>query len=146
MTKYNFQVCVAGKVEKVDTPHTSEISCIAISDLFIATADASGMLVLYDKTNFQVLSNHWSYHKGRITGLEFWNDRNVLVSVALDRQICLWNLSSNPGLLGRLKDAHKEGLIAMAVDPTNDSVWTASSDRTIKAWSWKDLHELGTVA
>jgi WD40 repeat protein len=95
------------------TPHQDSISsvCLASEGSLAASGDIAGRVIMYDGSSLIEDSLQFTFHKSRITAVKFL-DNETLVSTSMDKQICVWNKSS---LISRLRDAHKEGIVACDV-------------------------------
>ncbi len=97
---------------------TSEIDSADIVQLAVAdggdtvaVASAAQELHVYRSGDLVVgTKNCWTYHKARITSMQ-WLDDRFLVTAGLDRNLYVWDVTDPvEGPVASLKDVHRDGI------------------------------------
>jgi len=103
----------------------------------IATGDAVRDVRLYSAEDASVVkSGKWQNHTTRITGLAWHPNSSALVTVSIDRRICVWSPSSDIALKS-IDLAHAAPLSCVGWQ-SETHFWTLSTDGIVKRWaaSW----------
>jgi WD40 repeat protein len=123
-------------VKKFQTQITNaDIVCAAINDEgIVAVASASQELHAYlpgEAGGYTVVEQTvrcWTYHKAKITCMQWLQGRSLLVTASLDKNIYVWDLSDpTNGPVASLKDIHRDGVSSLVAYCTTGSEITIVS-------------------
>lgn len=123
------------------TNSTAPISALSFSPApphLLAVGDSCGKINVYDPTEaYKLVTNRWSSHTARVTGVA-WNAAGThAVSCGLDTNISLWSLKA-PGKRVRVAGAHKEGVSGVVwVDERR--VASMGADGAVRVWQVGEL-------
>jgi WD40 repeat protein len=129
---------------QVVQPHCGAIRCIASSHdgFYIATGGEDGVVIVYLFSGFLSIARKVAGHSADITCMTFSCD-DIIISASLDGTVRLWH-ASHPRELGIFK--HDEAVIAVAVHPTNSSLFLACTfGNVVLVWSIRDNEILQTL-
>lgn len=118
-------------------PSSSPITSLRFSPkgTYLALGTQQGKIQVFDTGSWQLVTDRWSAHTGKIMAID-WNEAEThAVSGSLDTNVHVWSLDK-PGSRVKVANAHKEGV--------NGVVWTregrvvsAGGDGAVKVWSVK---------
>ncbi len=78
-------------------------------------------------------------HTGKITDLKLSSDEQFLISGSIDNGAILWLRDANGSyLIQQHLRGHLSDVNAVDITTDNSKILTASSDHTVKLWSWKE--------
>lgn len=143
---------VPGKAPKqiaiVDQVSASPLTAISFSadGTLLATGTAAGKIYVYKvggggltglvtgAASLELVTDRWSAHTGKITGIA-WNPEGTgAVSGSLDTNIFVWSLKE-PGKRVKETNAHKEGVNGVVW--LGDTVYSTGADAAVKKWKVK---------
>jgi WD40 repeat-containing protein SMU1 len=104
----------------------------------------SGHIKIFKVANGKCLREFQSAHSNCITCLLFSKDNSVVVSGSFDTKIKFSGLKS--GKIIKELDGHSSFINDLVANWDNDRFYSASSDGTIKIWSYKHQKLVNTIA
>ncbi|ORX47493.1 WD40 repeat-like protein [Hesseltinella vesiculosa] len=98
-------------VKKELPAHMGKITALAAhpTEPLLAVGDSLGKIFVYDVNEGKTVLQHWVFHSARITGLQWSEDGDFLVSGGLDTQIYVWN-RHKPMRKSVVKNAHVDAV------------------------------------
>jgi WD40 repeat protein len=117
------------------------LHAVAVSknNVLVATAGAEGIIRLYTFADGKLLTSLKA--GGLIHGLAFSPNNQLLLSASEDKSIIAWNVLFTPGQppppeFGKevQRFAHTAGVMDVTFAPDNSTIYSASADKTAKAW------------
>jgi WD40 repeat protein len=114
-----------------------EVTCVRFSPngQFVATADSSRNIFVWDVATKKKLVEGWQYHNAKVNSLAWNADNNRLASGSLDGFVYVWNVS-NPTVRLSMMNANVVGVNVVAwIDDC--TVATAGQDCALKTWKLK---------
>ncbi|KAK5098520.1 WD40 repeat-like protein [Exophiala xenobiotica] len=103
----------------------------AAGKIYVYTISQGVAGLLSGSQTFDLVTDRWSAHSGKITSIAFNPEGTHAVSGSLDTNIHLWSLKE-PGKRVKITNAHKEGVNGVAW--LKDGVFSTGADATVKKW------------
>lgn len=100
----------------------------------LAAGLANGKILVYARSGdkWSLVTNRWSAHTARVTGVAWSPDGKRAVSGGLDTNVFVWSLA-DPGKRVKAGNAHKDGVGGVVwVDETR--VLSCGADAAVKSW------------
>lgn len=112
-------------------------AAISISgdDQYVACGDVQGKIILYNLTDYSVVTSRWTFHTSRITCIRWSPDNKYCLSASLDTNIYIYSVEK-PSKNIKFLNAHKEG-VNVVEWLGQDKIVSAGQDSCIKYWSVK---------
>jgi WD40 repeat protein len=109
------------------------------NDHVVATGDDNGLIKIWDLRQAQAgvkksCAMELNEHEQSITGLNYVQDKNMLLSVANDGMLGVWDLRT--GKLHAMSDSLEEDLSAVCLMRDGKKVITSTSEGIINIFSW----------
>ncbi|KAK4142086.1 WD40-repeat-containing domain protein [Dichotomopilus funicola] len=104
----------------------------------LAAGNTSGKITVYSTSgDWEVVTNRWSAHTGRVLSIA-WNAAGThAASGSLDTHVYVWSLAK-PGARVQASNAHKDGVYGVAWVKTGEDgvekVLSTGSDAAVKIW------------
>lgn len=104
----------------------------------LAVGTASGKIYIYSTSDHKLLTNRWSAHTARVTGISWRKDGRWAASGSLDTNVFVWSVE-DPGKRIRVNNAHKDGVNGVQwLDGEGkgkgDRVISVGGDAAVKVW------------
>lgn len=119
---------------------TAQISALAFSKdgKYLAMGNASGKIVVFDTSSWEVATDRWSSHTARVIAIA-WNDAGThAVSGGLDTNVFVWSLAK-PGSRVKALNAHKDGVNGVAWVNGSEKIASTGGDAAVKIWTVSGL-------
>jgi WD40 repeat protein len=117
------------------TTSTSQITSLAFtpSGSLLAAGNASGKIVVYETSGWEVETDRWSAHTARVTSIA-WNEQGThAVSGGLDTNLFVWSLKK-PGQRVKSANAHKDGVNGVCWVEGSSKIASVGGDAAVKIW------------
>ncbi|MEM7346564.1 MAG: WD40 repeat domain-containing protein, partial [Chloroflexota bacterium] len=103
-------------------------------------------ITLWDTTTYEPIGQPLERHEGPIWDLAFSPDGQYLVSVGLDGNIIIWNLSAPEIRFEEILSEEPDEIIAVEFSPDGQYLITAGADSVVNVWSWETRQLVMTFA
>lgn len=111
--------------------HTSRVTALAAGSTFVVSGTADGEIALW-KVWGGTAPQFRARHGRRILHVA-WSSRPAVVSAADDHTVAVW---SDKGEQLATCSGHRDRITALLVDDRSQLIFTASLDRTVRAWDF----------
>ncbi|KAI9762529.1 MAG: WD40 repeat-like protein [Chaenotheca gracillima] len=117
------------------TNATAPISCVAYSHdgTRLAAGTSSGKIIVYDTSSFNVVTDRWSSHNGRVMSIAWNAEGTYAASGGLDTNVFVWSVAS-PGKRIKAANAHKDGVNGVVWTDGGKKVVSVGADAAVKVW------------
>jgi len=106
--------------------------CFSPDGSRLAAGSANGKIIVYNTSEWSVVTDRWSAHTARITSLAWDGQGEHAVSGSLDTNVFVWSLE-DPGRRTKALNAHKDGVNGVAwLDDSR--VVSTGGDAAVKVW------------
>jgi WD40 repeat protein len=118
---------------------TGQISTLAFSPngKYLAAGVSNGKIIVYDTSDWSVVTDRWSAHTARITTLAWDQSGEFAASGSLDTNVYVWSVAE-PGRRIKALNAHKDGVNGVAW-LGEAKVLSTGGDATVKVWKVEEL-------
>jgi WD40 repeat-containing protein SMU1 len=110
----------------------------------LCSGDMSGNIKIFKVANGKCLREFEKAHSNGVTCLLFSKDYSVVISGSFDTRVKLFGLKS--GKIIKELDGHTSFINDLVANWDSDRFYSASSDGTIKIWSYKHQELITTIA
>jgi WD40 repeat protein len=130
IVRFNLQKGIITEVTIIGT-HASRVTAVAIQDGLVVSGSIDGEIAIWDPQQNIIFVRA---HDAPVSHLAFLGVRDALVSVSEDNSAAIWSFGGE-----RLATClgHRDRITALVIDSRSAPIYTASLDRTVRAWDFK---------
>lgn len=130
-------------LQSIDDAHDSPINTLAVSNngQWLASADGSGVIKIWQLKTLEMLHTISQEAVGTINHLHFTRDDSYLVSGG--KKLLLWDLNDPAEPIPL--EGHTSFINRLEVSPDNQTLISASADRTVRLWNLNEKSLLATL-
>lgn len=139
---YIYSVDSNHDLKPVETLKTSSTPITSLefspSGTLLAAGSSNGKIAVYDTKTWEVVTDRWSAHTGRVTSISWNEDSTYAVSGGLDTNVFVWSLKM-PGKRVKAPNAHKDGVNGVCWLDRSSKVASVGEDGAVKIWKVENL-------